>query len=336
MPRTSQPHDRAGQALADRRTDAQETAGPAAGARRATRPSGARRRGDQRLGYLLIAPAVIALLAITGYPLLYNLWNSFHTVQLADPAAGRGFSGFRNYTELFSEPGFTADLWHTLLFTIISVTAELVVGLALAVVLNKRFTGRGLVRAAILVPWAVPTVVSAMLWKTMVDPQAGLINYLLRALHLPGAGITWSANAWASWVVVICSDAWKTIPLMAIILLAGLQLIPGEVYEAAQVDGASGWRTFRKITLPLLRPALMVALIFRTIGAFLVFDVIYILTGGGPGSSTETLGYLNWKAFLVDSDFGYGGAISIALVVLSLLIALVFTRLLGQPRQERH
>jgi ABC-type sugar transport system permease subunit len=311
--------------IADDRHRAVADRGPA-GSGGARRSPGGRRRGEQRLGYLLVAPAVIALLAITGFPLVYNVWNSFHTVQLADPAAGHGFSGVQNYKEMFTQPGFVADLGHTVLFTVVSVAIELVVGLALAVVLNKSFRGRGLVRAAILVPWAVPTVVSAMLWKTMVDPQAGLINYILRSLHLPGANVTWSASTWASWGVVIAADAWKTVPLVAIILLAGLQLIPQEVYEAAQVDGASSWRTFRRITLPLLKPALMVALIFRTLGAFLVFDVIYILTGGGPGSSTETLGYLNWKAFLVDSDFGYGGAISVALVIMSLVIAYVYTR----------
>jgi len=207
------------------------------------------------------------------------------------------------------------------------VAIEIVIGLGIAIVISKAFRGRGLVRAAILVPWAVPTVVSAMLWKTMVDPQSGFVNYLLKTFHLPGSGITWSAETWTSWAVIIVSDAWKTIPLVAIILLAGLQVIPADVYEAAQVDGAGAWRRFRSITLPLLKPALMVALIFRTLGAFLVFDVVYILTGGGPGSSTETLGYLDWKAFLVDTDFGYGGAISISLIVVSLIIAFGYTRL---------
>jgi ABC-type sugar transport system permease subunit len=322
--------------VSSRIPERERSAGGDAGTRAVTRKAGARgtsspgafRRGDRRLGYLLVMPAIVALLAITGFPLLYNLWNSFHTVQLADPAAGRGFNGVTNYKELFTQPGFTADLGHTILFTVVSVAFEIIIGLALAVVLNKKFRGRGFVRAAILIPWAVPTVVSALLFKTMVDPQDGLVNYVLRSLHLPGANITWSANTWASWAVVIGADAWKTIPLVAIILLAGLQIIPADVYEAAEVDGAGAWRTFWKITLPLLKPALMVALIFRTLGAFLVFDVIYILTGGGPGSATETLGYLNWKAFIVNSDFGYGGAVAVALVVLSLIIAFVYTRLL--------
>jgi len=276
----------------------------------------------------LIAPAIIALSLVTVFPLIYNLWNSFHTDQLANPAAGKGFSGLQNYRELFSQPGFTADFVHTAFFTVVSVGIEMCLGLAIAVVISKPYRGRGFVRAAILVPWAVPTVVSAMLWKTMVDPQSGFVNYLLKTFHLPGANLAWSAQTWSSWAVVIVSDAWKTTPLVAIILLAGLQAIPADVYEAAQVDGAGAWRRFTRITLPLLKPALLVALIFRTLAAFLVFDVIYILTGGGPGSSTETLGYLNWKAFLVDTDFGYGGAVSVSLILMALLIAFGYHRLI--------
>jgi trehalose/maltose transport system permease protein len=295
---------------------------------RSGRPPRGRGRSDRRIGLLLIAPAVIALGAVTIFPLVYNAWNSVHNDQLANPAAGHGWSGLQNYRELFTEPGFTADLVHTLFFTVVSVGIEMCLGLAIAVVISKPFRGRGLVRAAILIPWAVPTVVSAMLWKTMVDPQSGFVNYLLRTLHLPGAGIAWSAQTWTSWAVVIVSDAWKTTPLVAVILLAGLQTISADVYEAAQVDGAGAWRRFRSVTLPLLKPALLVALIFRTLAAFLVFDVIYILTGGGPGSSTETLGYLDWKAFLVQTDFGYGGAVSVSLVVMALVIAFAYTRLI--------
>ena len=301
---------------------------PADGAGRPARPPRRRASADRRLGLAVIAPAIIALSLVTVFPLIYNLWNSFHTDQLANPAAGKGFSGLQNYRELFSQPGFTADFVHTAFFTVVSVGIEMCLGLAIAVVISKPYRGRGFVRAAILVPWAVPTVVSAMLWKTMGDPQSGFVNYLLKTFHLPGANLAWSAQTWSSWAVVIVSDAWKTTPLVAIILLAGLQAIPADVYEAAQVDGAGAWRRFTRITLPLLKPALLVALIFRTLAAFLVFDVIYILTGGGPGSSTETLGYLNWKAFLVDTDFGYGGAVSVSLILMALLIAFGYHRLI--------
>ena len=301
---------------------------PADGAGRPARPPRRRASAERRLGLALIAPAIIALSLVTLFPLIYNLWNSFHTDQLANPAAGKGFSGLQNYRELFNQPGFTADFVHTAFFTVVSVGIEICLGLAIAVVISKPYRGRGFVRAAILVPWAVPTVVSAMLWKTMVDPQSGFVNYLLKTFHLPGASLAWSAQTWSSWAVVIVSDAWKTTPLVAIILLAGLQAIPDDVYEAAQVDGAGAWRRFTRITLPLLKPALLVALIFRTLAAFLVFDVVYILTGGGPGSSTETLGYLNWKAFLVNTDFGFGGAVSVSLILMALLIAFGYNRLI--------
>jgi ABC-type sugar transport system permease subunit len=301
---------------------------PADGAGRPARPPRRRASADRRVGLALIAPAIIALSLVTVFPLIYNLWNSFHTDQLANPAAGNGFSGLQNYRELFSQPGFTADFVHTAFFTVVSVAIEISLGLAIAVVISKPYRGRGFVRAAILVPWAVPTVVSAMLWKTMVDPQSGFVDYLLKTFHLPGANLAWSAHTWSSWAVVIVSDAWKTTPLVAIILLAGLQAIPEDVYEAAQIDGAGAWRRFTRITLPLLKPALLVALVFRTLAAFLVFDVIYILTGGGPGSSTETLGYLNWKAFLVNTDFGFGGAVSVSLVLMALLIAFGYHRLI--------
>lgn len=283
--------------------------------------AGVARRADRRLGYLLVAPAVLLLLLVTGYPLVYNLWNSFHQVILSNAGAPQNFVGLKNYADLATASGFPQALARTLGFTVVSVVLETIAGLGLALMLHKAFRGRGVLRAAILIPWAVPTVVSALLWTTMFDPRSGFVDYILGILHLPGSTTTWMAGEWTAWVAVIVADAWKNVPFIAIILLAGLQLIPGDVYEAARIDGASSWQSFRRMTLPLLRPALMVALIFRTLQAFLVFDIIYIMTGGGPGTTTETLSYLNWQAFLVDTNFGYGGAISISLVVISLLIA---------------
>jgi len=265
------------------------------------------------------------LLAITAYPLFYNLWNSFHHVDYLAPPLG-GFAGISNYSKLFSDHQFVPALRNTIGFTIVSVAVEAVIGLGLALALNKRFRGRGVVRAAVLIPWAVPTVVSAELWKTMFDPQSGFVNYILTELHLPLGHTTWLAGTWTSWTAVLVADAWRNTPFMAIMLLAGLQVIPADIYEAAKIDGASAWSTFRRLTLPLLKPALMVALIYRTLSSFMVFDVIYIMTRGGPGTSTNVLGYLNWQAFLTDFDFGYGGAVSVALVVFALIIASVYVR----------
>ena len=173
----------------------------------------------------------------------------------------------------------------------------------------------------------MPTVVSAMLWKTMFDPSAGFVDYILGAFHPAWSSLAWlNINVWRAWTAIFIADSWKNIPFVAILLLAGLQVIPNDVYEAARMDGASWWQSFTRVTLPLLKPALSVALIFRTLQALLVFDVIYIMTGGGPGSSTESLSYLNYQTFIVNTDFGLGGAMSIALVVLALVVSFVYVR----------
>jgi ABC-type sugar transport system permease subunit len=290
---------------------------------RGARPAaGGRAAADRRLGYALVAPAVILLLAITAYPIIANLWNSFHFDNLSYGDLPHKFVGAQNYTKMFTSTQWIAALERTLAFTVVTITLDIVAALGLAVMLNRKFVGRGLVRASILVPWAVPTVVSALLWKTMFDPRAGFVDYFLGAVHPAWSNLTWlNASVWRSWAVIFVADSWKNIPFVAIILLAGLQVIPNEVYEAARIDGATGWQAFRRVTLPLLKPALVVALIFRTLQALLVFDVIYIMTGGGPGTSTETLSFFNFYTFIDSTDFGYGGAISVVLVVMALIVA---------------
>jgi ABC-type sugar transport system permease subunit len=305
-------------------TPAQPVGQPVPAARRAPRDYSLLAR-DRAFGYALVAPTLVVLLVITAYPLAYNIWNSFQH-DVVNSGLPPTFAGWDNYNRIFTDNLFLPALAHTVGFTVVSVVAEAVIGLAIALALNQRFRGRGLVRAAVFIPWAVPTVVSAMLWKTMFDPQFGFVNYTLAKLHLPLAHATWLAGTWTSWGAILVADAWRNTPFMAIMLLAGLQVIPHDIYEAAKIDGASAWQTFRRLTLPLLKPALLVALIFRTLSAFLIFDVIYVMTGGGPGTSTNVLSYLNWQAFLVDSDFGYGGAISVALVLFAMLIAAVYVR----------
>lgn len=302
---------------------AQATApGRAAAARSPRRKSSlsGRVKADRRLGYLLVAPVVLLLALVTAYPLLYNLWNSFHEVNLGIANSPEPWVGVHNYSAMFSSAEWVDALWKTAAFTAASVVLETIAALGLALMLHRKFPGRGILRAAILIPWAVPTVVSAELWRTMIDPRAGFVDYLL------GTHTTWLNGIWTSWIAIVVADAWKNVPFMAIILLAGLQVIPNEVYEAARIDGATAWQSFRRMTLPLLKPALSVALIFRTLQAFLIFDVIYILTGGGPGSSTVTLSFLNWRTFLIDTNFGYGGAMSIVLVLIALAIAAVYVR----------
>ena len=278
-------------------------------------PASGRVRADRRLGYLMVAPAIVLLLAVTAYPLAYNLWNSFHAENLSEITGQGGWVGFDNYSRMFQSAEWLDALLRTLAFAGVSVAIETVLALGLALMLHRKFRGRGLLRVAVLIPWAVPTVVSATLWKTMFDQRSGFVDYIF------GLHTTWLAGIWTSWVAIFVADAWKNIPFIALILLSGLQVIPTEIYEAARIDGATWWQSFRRLTLPLLKPALAVALIFRLLSGLLVFDVIYIMTGGGPGLSTETLSFLNWQTFLVNTDFGFGGAISVMLVVLCLLAA---------------
>jgi ABC-type sugar transport system permease subunit len=287
----------------------------------------ARERSDRRLGYLLVAPVLVLLLAITAYPLVYNVWNSFHFDNLSYGSLPHNWVGAANYTKMFESSQWLGALERTLVFTVVSVVFDVVVALALALMLHRQFRGRGLLRAAVLVPWAVPTVVSAMLWKTMFDPRAGFVDYFLGAFHPAWSSLSWlGASTDRSWVAIFVADSWKNIPFVAIVLLAGLQVIPNDVYEAARVDGATWWQSFRRITLPMLKPALSVALIFRTLQALLVFDVIYIMTGGGPGNSTQTLSFLSYNTFIVNTDFGEGGAMSLMLVVLALVVSFVYVR----------
>ncbi len=279
------------------------------------------------LGSILIAPTVILLALIAGYPLVYNIYTSFQHLVLTEPGTEH-FVGLANYVRTFTGQGASASFARTILYTIISVALQFVVGMGFALAMHREYRGRGVIRAAVLVPWAVPTVVSALLWKTNFDPRNGFVNYVLGALHVPGSDITWLNGVWTSWTVILVADAWKVTPFLALILLAGLQVIPDDLYEQAEIDGAGAVRRFWYVTLPLLKPSILVALIFRTLSAFLVFDVIYAITGGGPGNATQTVAFINWRAFLVDTDFGYGGAISVVLTLAALAIALGYNRVL--------
>src|SRR5580693_2776137 len=296
--------------------------------RRRPAPVGhARETGDRRLGYLLVAPVIILLLAITGYPLVYNVWNSFHFDNLSYGGLPHNFVGWKNFTTMFDSPQWVSAFARTLVFTGVTIAFDMVMGMGLALMMHRRFRGRGLLRASILIPWAMPTVVSAMLWKTMFDPSAGFVDYILGAFHPAWSSIAWlNASVWRSWTAIFIADSWKNIPFVAILLLAGLQVIPNDVYEASRIDGASWWQSFTRVTLPLLKPALSVALIFRTLQALLVFDVIYIMTGGGPGNSTESLSFLSYNTFIINTDFGVGGVMSIILVLLALAVSFVIVR----------
>jgi trehalose/maltose transport system permease protein len=284
---------------------------------------------EVRWGYLLLAPALLVIVVVTLYPLGYTLWLSLQQKIIKFPWLHQGWVGLANYRELLTSPRFWQALAHTLLFTVVSVSLELVLGLLVALAINRTLIFTGLVRATILLPWAIPTVVAAVMWLFLISPIFGLIPMGLRALGLGENSVVLLARPWTAWAVIIATDAWKTIPFMTLMLLAGLQTIPADLYEAAAIDGASSWQTFWRITLPLLKPAILVALIFRTAQAFMVFDHIYALTSGGPGTATETLAFLNYQAILNDMRFGYGSALSVLIFLGSLAFALLYIYTLG-------
>jgi ABC-type sugar transport system permease subunit len=284
---------------------------------------------DRRLAWLLVSPALLVTAAVALFPLMWTVWESLHHHDLRMPWLGQPFVGLANYAEILGDARFWGAMLHTLFFTVATVALELGLGLFLALAMNQAFRGRGLVRAAVLVPWAIPTVVAALLWRFLFDTQAGIANAALTGLGILDEPIVWFVHAATAWVPVILADVWKTTPFVALLLLAGLQGIDPALYEAAAVDGAGVWRRLWSVTLPLLKPALAVSLIFRTLDAFRVFDLIYVLTGGGPGTATEPIALYAFNALFSNLRFGYGAALSVIVFLVTLLLALLYLKGLG-------
>jgi trehalose/maltose transport system permease protein len=272
------------------------------------------------LPYLLLAPSLLTIAIIALYPSLETIWTSLHRASLILP--GSTFIGLGNFSRLLDDAKFWNAWKNTIYFTIVTVAFETVLGFGIAQVLNRNFRGRGWVRAAVLVPWAIPTVVSSRLWGLIFDTNVGIANYLLTSARIVGSDVNWLGDPRLAINVTAVVDVWKTTPFMALILLAGLQTIPGELYEAAEIDGANVIDRFRQITLPLIAPVLLVAMLLRTLDAFRVFDVIYVMTGGGPANSTEVMSTLTYKIFFSATQFGYGSALAVAMFVSVLLISL--------------
>jgi ABC-type sugar transport system permease subunit len=295
--------------------------------------SGMERR-EARLAWAFVLPALAAILLIAFFPLAFTLWESFHVHDLRMPWRGRPLVWLQNYMEVLSDGRFWEAMIHTGIFTVGTVTLELVIGLVLALALNRAYRGRGLVRAAVLVPWAIPTVVAALLWRFMFDSQAGIANAVLMDVGLMDEPFVWFIHTTAAWVPIILADVWKMTPFVALLLLAGLQNIDASLYEAARIDGAGPWDQFRHVTLPLLKPAILVALIFRTLDAFRVFDLIFVLTGGGPGTATEPIALYTFTALLQNLRFGYGSALSVVIFLVTFALAIFYIRVLGVDLTE--
>lgn len=273
-------------------------------------------------GNRFVMPALVLLSLVTIYPIIYVFYLSLHRRLLIFDISR--FVGIDNYIFLFKDDRFWNALKNTVYFTTLSVSLELILGLAIAMLLNMSFRFKGVARALVLIPWAIPTVVSARMWEWIYNTDFGILNYLI------GAKINWLGSPFWAINAAVFMDAWKTTPFVVILLMAGLQVIPLELYQAARIDGANAWQIFRRVTLPLLKPVILVVLIFRTLDAFRVFDAVYVLTGGGPANTTETLSIYAYKVLFQTLQFGYGSTLSVVVFLCTGAISIFYIRLLSR------
>jgi ABC-type sugar transport system permease subunit len=276
---------------------------------------------ERRTAYYMVLPSLLIILVVAFFPVLYGIVLSLTDSTIT---AFGSFVGLENYTEMFQDPDFRVGLFNSVVFTVVSVALEFVIGLAIALAVNRAFRGRGLVRAAILVPWAFPTVISAVMWRLMFQPGIGIFQYLGETIGLISRPVL--SDPTLLLIAAILIDVWKTTPFMALLLLAGLQVIPGEVYEAARVDGANVWQRFFRITLPLLKGAILVAVLFRTLDAYRVYDLFWAF-GARELQSLSTYVYEGVR--ISQLQFGPGNAAAVFIFVTAFLIALFFIKVLG-------
>lgn len=287
--------------------------------------TGALRERTARYGFLL--PAVIFVTAVALLPILFTLWLSFRR-QMPIFEISR-YVGVANFQFMLADQRFWRAVLHTGYFVAVAVSVELGLGIGLAMLLHQKFPGRALARALVLVPWAVPNVVAARFWGWILNADFGVMNYLL------GTHINWLGSPFWALNAAVFADVWKTTPFVVLLVLAGLQVIPEDLYRAARVDGANRWQSFRHITLPLLKPVILIVLLFRTMDAARVFDIIFVLTGGGPANSSETLVVYAYKLLYRTLQFGYGSAVAVATFLFILALSLVYVILLRRTWDRR-
>jgi multiple sugar transport system permease protein len=294
-----------------------EAATARVGRRRARRRYGA---GERRLAAAMLSPALVIIALVAAYPIGYAIWLSLNEYSVRFPDLSR-WAGFRNYSEALGSSEFWDAVVITFLFTGISVALELAIGLGMALAMHEAFKGRALLRAVVLVPWAVLTVVSAITFRTLFEPDLGLAPQVLNTFGI-AEDVVWLGESGYAMAVMVLADVWKTAPFMALLLLAGLQVIPDDLYDAAKVDGATIWQRFTRITLPLLVPAILVALIFRTLDALRIFDLPFVLTRGS--NDTTTLSLLAHQELTVDRIIGLGSALSVLTFVIVMAVSFLY------------
>jgi multiple sugar transport system permease protein len=272
---------------------------------------------DHKLGWLLCAPALIAMITVTVYPIFYACWLSLFRYDLRFPDS-RTFTGADNYLSVLSSPIWWEGLLNTVIITACSVSVELLLGMVFALVMHRAIIGRRLVRAATLIPYGIITVVAALIWKFAFIPTTGFVN------SLTGLELSWFSQRWSAFFVIIFTEIWKTTPFMSLLLLAGLTLVPDDLLRAARVDGASAWQRFSLIILPIMKPTIAVALLFRTLDAFRIFDTVFVQTRGAQ--NTETVSIIGYHALISRLNLGLGSAVSILIFFCVLLIAATYLK----------
>lgn len=276
------------------------------------------------VGYLFLIPTLMLFLVFVAYPVFHTIKTSFYALRIQTLSQGGRFVGFDNYVKLFSDENVLHSLKFTLLFTVVAVALETIIGMICALIMNRDFLGKSAVCAVILIPWCIPTVVSALMWSYMFAETYGVINQLLQALHVIEAPIHWITEPGNAFAAVIISDVWKTAPYMALLLLSGLKTVPGELYEAAAIDGAGWWKKHIHITFPSIKSVLVVSVMFRTIASFRIYDLIKVLTNGGPGRATTSLTMYTMQQYFSFGNYGYGSALAVLTLLVSLAIAFIF------------
>jgi multiple sugar transport system permease protein len=288
-------------------------------------------RQEKITGWVMLFPALLVLGLVFIYPIARAFWLSWFTENLGTQLQPV-FTGLGNYQRMLGDGRFWQSLSNTAIFTVISVFLELLLGLGVALVLNKSFWGRGVVRTVAIIPWALPTAVMGLAWAWIFNDQYGVVNDLLLRLGLIDTGINWLGTPSLAMIALIVADVWKTTPFISIILLAGLQSISEDLYEAHRLDGASPWQSFTQITLPLLMPQILIALLFRFAQSFGIFDLIQVMTGGGPAGSTETVSIYIYSTVMRYLDFGYGAALVVVTFLLLVFAVAIISRLLNKVR----
>jgi ABC-type sugar transport system permease subunit len=290
-------------------------------------------KSSHRLAFSFLLPSLVFISLFAVYPILESFRLSFYRLILTLPWLGQKMVGWENYADLWTDPVAIQSLRTTLIFVGVTIPLELLFGLGVALVMNEAFRGRGLLRAVVLIPWAIPTVVSSQMWRFIFNDRYGLFNFVLFGGDA-SRYLAPLADPHLALIAIIAAEVWKTTPFAALIMLAGLQAIPDDLYEAASVDGATGWQKFWHVTLPLVRPALLLALLFRTIDALRVFDLVFVMTQGGPADTTNVLQFYGYKKTFAEGMVGYGSAIAVAVFLLALILSLAYLRILKTSRLE--